>query len=84
MTSSILPLQVWGVTRAQGKAIPSGGTLVVGREQDCVGGCFESSGGAAGGVTQFSWRKQDFFGLIDEMRIWKVVRTQDEISEVLF
>lgn len=29
--------QVWQVVRAKGKSIPSGGTLVLGREQ--VGGC---------------------------------------------
>ena len=62
--------------------IPSGGTLVIGREQDCVGGCFESLAGAAGSVTQFAWFRQDFFGLIDEMRIWKTVRTQEEIRQV--
>lgn len=29
-----LALQVWAVTRGQGKKIPQGGTLVIGREQD--------------------------------------------------
>lgn len=29
----------------QGKRLPSGGTLVLGREQDCVGGCFDSAPG---------------------------------------
>lgn len=29
----------------QGKSLPSGGTLVLGREQDCVGGCFDSAPG---------------------------------------
>ncbi len=38
-------LQVWSVVRGKGKRIPSGGTLVVGREQDCEGGCFDSDPG---------------------------------------
>lgn len=38
-------MQVWSVTRSKGKTIPSGGTLVVGREQDCEGGCFDSAEG---------------------------------------
>ena len=29
--------QVWSVVRGRGKRIPSGGTLVLGREQDCEG-----------------------------------------------
>jgi len=39
----VLHLQV---TRGKGKMIPSGGSLVVGREQDCQGGCFDSASGA--------------------------------------
>ena len=38
---------VWNVVRGKGAAIPSGGTLVIGREQDCIGGCFDSNAGAA-------------------------------------
>lgn len=38
--------QVWSVQRAQGKTMPDYGTLVVGREQDCAGGCFDSLSGA--------------------------------------
>ena len=38
-------LQVWSVIRGKGKKVPSGGTLVVGREQDCEGGCFDSQTG---------------------------------------
>lgn len=34
---------VWNVVRGRGATIPSGGTLVIGREQDCVGGCFDSN-----------------------------------------
>lgn len=39
---------MWSATRAKGRSIPSGGTLVLGREQDCMGGCFDSARGAAG------------------------------------
>ncbi|KAI8473932.1 MAG: concanavalin A-like lectin/glucanase [Monoraphidium minutum] len=73
---------VWRVTRGKGKTIPSGGTLVIGREQDCQGGCFDSRAGAAGSVSEdgaMEYGAQDFFGLIEEMRVWKVVRTPDEI-----
>ena len=31
-------------------AMHAGGTLVVGREQDCEGGCFDSARGAAGDI----------------------------------
>ena len=41
------------VTRGRGRVIPSGGTLVVGREQDCQGGCFDSASGRAN-VLMFS------------------------------
>lgn len=73
---------VWSVKRAQGAIIPSGGTLVVGREQDCLGGCYDSAPGAAGSVDpvkDIQYGIQDFYGAIEEMRIWDVVRTQDEI-----
>lgn len=36
-------LQVWQVVRAKGQKIASGGTLIIGREQDCEGGCFDSA-----------------------------------------
>ena len=78
-------MQVWAVTRAKGKKIPSGGTLVLGREQDCLGGCFDSMAGATGKVDTNSYREygpQDFFGVMDEMRIWRTVRTQQEIIDV--
>ena len=77
--------QVWTVTRGQGKTLPSGGTLVLGREQDCTGGCFDSMAGATGGLDYNSYREygpQDFFGVMDEMRIWSRVRTQQEIIDV--
>lgn len=73
------------MTRGKGKKIPSGGTLVLGREQDCLGGCFDSMAGATGKVDTNSYREygpQDFFGVMDEMRIWKTVRTQKQIIDV--
>ncbi len=72
---------VWTVQRGKGKKIPSGGTLVLGREQDVEGGGFDSTRGAVGPVddTSQEYGAQDFFGLIDEMRIWKKERTQEEI-----
>lgn len=75
--------EVWSVTRAKGKLIPSGGTLVVGREQDCEGGCFDSEKGAAGDVSPSAkqeYAEQDFYGLIDEMRVWRKARTQEQIA----
>lgn len=76
--------EVWRVTRGRGKKIPSGGTLVIGREQDCQGGCFDSAAGAAGKVSVVDdqeYGPQDFFGLVEEMRVWKVVRTPEQIRQ---
>ena len=78
-------MQAWSTVRAQGMRIPSGGTLVVGREQDCMGGCFDSAQGAAGDVQQryqLEYGAQDFTGVIDELRIWKTVRSQEKIQQV--
>ena len=77
---------VWKLVRAQGKLIPSGGSLIIGREQDCVGGCFDSADGAAGDVSKGDDKEygaQDFFGLIDELRIWKRVRSAEEIRTAM-
>ena len=41
--------EAWSVLRGKGRRIPSGGTLVVGREQDCQGGCFDSDPGRCRG-----------------------------------
>ncbi|GBF95915.1 hypothetical protein Rsub_08038, partial [Raphidocelis subcapitata] len=63
---------MWSVTRGKGKTIPSGGTLVIGREQDCQGGCFDSAAGAIGSVSEvddLEYGAQDFFGLVEEMRV---------------
>ena len=60
---------------------------MLGREQDCLGGCFDSMAGATGKVDTNSYREygpQDFFGVMDEMRIWKTVRTQQQIVDVSF
>ena len=45
LTDGICSAQVWSVERAKGKMMTSGGTLVIGREQDCLGGCFDSNPG---------------------------------------
>ena len=76
-------MQAWSTVRAQGMRIPSGGTLVVGREQDCTGGCFDSAPGAAGDVQQrYQYGAQDFTGEIDELRIWNTVRSESEVKQV--
>ncbi|DBA75070.1 TPA: hypothetical protein ACH3X1_010403 [Trebouxia sp. C0004] len=78
--------KAWSTVRAQGMRIPSGGTLVVGREQDCMGGCFDSARGAAGDVQQryqLEYGAQDFTGVVDELRIWKTVRSREQIQQLL-
>jgi hypothetical protein len=45
-------------------------------------GCFDSEAGASGSVQPIleqEYGAQDFFGLIDEMRVWKRVRTPEQI-----
>lgn len=72
----------WEVVRSQGKEIVQGGTLVIGREQDCLGGCFDSATGAVGNVQRVSnleYGPQDFYGIIEDVRIWKKVRTSEQI-----
>lgn len=72
----------WEVVRAKGKKIGSGGTLVIGREQDCLGGCFDSAPGAFGDIQEINnleYGPQDFYGIIEGFRIWKTVRAQDQI-----
>ena len=74
----------WRVSRAKGSKIPAGGTLVIGREQDCLGGCFDSAPGATGdvqAVTNLEYGPQDFYGLIEEVRIWRVARSGSEIYD---
>lgn len=77
----------WRVMRAKDKKIASGGTLVIGREQDCLGGCFDSAPGAVGDVqpvANLEYGPQDFFGVIDEVRIWKRVRTPQEVRQGMY
>ena len=54
------------VTNQIGLLIPSGGTVVIGQEQDSLGGGFQSS--------------QAFLGTIDELRVWGVVRSAFNIE----
>lgn len=78
-------MQAWSTVRGKGKRIPSGGTLVIGREQDCPGGCFDSRAGAAGHTEhtyQLEYGTQDFTGVMDEIRIWSTVRSQSQIQQV--
>ncbi|KAL3143288.1 hypothetical protein ABBQ38_002130 [Trebouxia sp. C0009 RCD-2024] len=76
--------KAWSTVRGKGKRIPSGGTLVIGREQDCPGGCFDSHEGAAGQTQrtyQLEYGAQDFIGVMDEIRIWSTVRSQSQIQQ---
>ncbi len=45
MACHLCACQVWAVERSKGNRMPSGGTLLIGREQDCMGGCFDSASG---------------------------------------
>lgn len=73
---------VWSAVRGKGKRIPSGGTLILGREQDCVGGCFDSRAGAKGKLgSHKEYGAQDFIGLIDEVRIWDHAKSQSELKQ---
>ncbi|MBM3239117.1 T9SS type A sorting domain-containing protein [Candidatus Poribacteria bacterium] len=54
-------------TIAQGLELGSGGSFVVGQEQDAVGGNFN--------------RSQAFAGVIDEVRVWNKVRSTEEIRK---
>lgn len=50
-----------------GFLIPSGGTMVIGQEQDSVGGGFQAT--------------EAFLGQIDELRIWNIQRTEPQIRD---
>jgi len=45
--------------------LESDGAFMLGNEQDCYGGCTDST--------------QAYYGLMDEVRLWKTERTQEEI-----
>ncbi len=50
--------------------------------QDCMGGCFDSESGAVGTIkTGGVYGSQDFFGVVEEMRLWRVVRTAQQVKE---
>jgi len=73
---------VWATRRAQGTSIKPGGTLVLGREQDCQDGCFRN-GPASDVVAGQGAGAQDFRGALDELRIWAAVRTEEEIRSTM-
>ena len=50
-------------------SIKGDGYFMLGGEQDCYGGCTDP--------------KQGYYGLMDEVRIWNVARTQDEIVSTM-
>ncbi|CAG9460100.1 unnamed protein product [Pedinophyceae sp. YPF-701] len=74
---------VWSVLRGKGRTIPSDGTLVVGREQDCRGGCFDSGPGAEGDTSSGAaeWGSQDLVGSVDQMRLWSRALSHQEILD---
>ncbi|KAJ9505103.1 hypothetical protein QJQ45_027561 [Haematococcus lacustris] len=61
-----------------------GYSLALSDQQDCVGGCFDSATGGAGRtspLTDQEYGPQDFYGVVEEMRLWRVVRTPEEIRQ---
>ena len=73
---------VWTTVRARGIRLTGGGVLVIGREQDALGGGFgrgppgDVRGGQGAGA-------QDFRGSLDEMRIWRVARAEHQIADAM-
>lgn len=59
--------QEFSGTISQNKNIPKGGALVLGQEQDAMGGAFDVN--------------QAFRGQMTEFRVWNCIRTQQEIQE---
>ncbi|MTJ47294.1 LamG-like jellyroll fold domain-containing protein [Dolichospermum sp. UHCC 0259] len=58
--------QVFSGTLKKGYQIKSGGSLVLGQEQDSVGGGFQAN--------------QTYTGLIKEVRVWNTIRSAEEIG----
>jgi hypothetical protein len=58
-------LRVASAVTGRTKPLEPGGAFMLGGEQDCFGGCTDAT--------------QGFYGLMDEVRIWKVVRSQDDL-----
>jgi len=56
-------------TLSAGRSITGGGSLMLGQEQDCVGGCLDSS--------------QALQGTLDEVRIFNQALTPDQIDHVM-
>ncbi|MDJ1185568.1 LamG-like jellyroll fold domain-containing protein [Roseofilum casamattae] len=56
-------------TLSKGKTLPQGGALILGQEQDRVGGAFDVN--------------QAFRGQMADVRIWDKVRTAEEIQETM-
>eukprot|EP00210_Caulerpa_lentillifera_P001038 g1001.t1 len=74
----------WKGIRNQGVSLIPNGTLVLGREQDCLGGCFGTTQGTVeSSKVDLVDNVQDFIGLMDNARIWNVVRTSSEIKQSL-
>ena len=58
--------RIWSSRVKKGKSLTRGGTLVIGQEQDCVGGCFKDT--------------QGLFGDIDELAIYDTVLSAPTIA----
>jgi len=57
----------WSGSVSAGTSITSGGTLVIGQEQDCIGGCFDPG--------------QAVSGLVDEVRVYSLILQQSAIQQ---
>jgi len=60
----------FSATQAKGKSIPDKGVLVLGQEQDVLGGGFDPT--------------QAFMGEMCDVRIWNVVRTTEEVKRDMY
>lgn len=51
-----------------------------------MGGCFDSDSGAIGNLdplTSHEYNAQDFFGIIEQVRVWKVAKSVQEIYHTM-